>query len=184
MALKAPRDGILVIADHPWQGRKLQIGDSVWVGLPVVSLPDLTLMEVQAKLSDVDDGRIAPQLPVVCTLDAYPDLTFSGRIAEITPVAQEEVGRSLRRAYNVRITLDAGDPQRMRPGMSVKVEVRERAQDDVLLAPREGLDLGTGTPRARLASGDEIDVKLGGCNRDACVVLSGVAEGARLRAAG
>ena len=183
MVLKAPRDGILVIAEHPWQGRKLQIGDSVWVGMPVVSLPDLSLMQVQAKLSDVDDGRIAPQLGVVCTLDAYPDRTFAGRIADITPVAQEEVGRSLRRAYNVRIELDQGDSARMRPGMSVKVEVRVAPQDDVLLAPREGIDFAAGTPRARLDAGREVDVKLGPCNRDACIVLSGLTEGVRLRPA-
>jgi multidrug resistance efflux pump len=183
MILTAPRDGILVIADHPWQGRKLQIGDPVWVGLPVASLPDLSVMNVRAKLSDVDDGRIAPELPVVCTLDAYPERTFGGRIVEITPVAQEEVGRSLRRAYNVRIDLDDGDPQTMRPGMSVKIEVRSPAQQSVLLAPREGLDFALATPRARLASGEEVDVTLGACNRDHCVVLGGVEEGARLRAA-
>jgi multidrug resistance efflux pump len=184
MVLLAPRDGILVVADHPWQGRKLQVGDSVWVGLPVVSLPDLTAMRVEAKLSDVDDGRIAPALPVICVLDAFPDRTFPGRIAEITPVAQEEAGRSLRRAYNVRIDLDAADPERMRPGMSVKVEVRPRPKDDVLLAPRAGLDFSGPSPRARLASGEEVDVTLGSCNPDACVVLGGVAEGARLRLPG
>jgi multidrug resistance efflux pump len=184
MVLVAPRDGILVVADHPWQGRKLQVGDSVWVGLPVVSLPDLTAMRVEAKLSDVDDGRVAPALPVVCVLDAFPDRSFSGHIAEITPVAQEEAGRSLRRAYNVRIDLDAADPERMRPGMSVKVEVRPQPRDDVLLAPRAGLDLSGASPRARLASGREVDVTLGGCNRDACIVLGGVADGARLRRSG
>ena len=31
MVLTAPRDGILVVADHPWQGHKLQVGDTVWV---------------------------------------------------------------------------------------------------------------------------------------------------------
>jgi len=183
MVLKAPRDGILVIAEHPWQGRKLQVGDSVWVGMPVVSLPDLSVMQVQAKLSDVDDGRIAPQLAVVCTLDAYPDRTFTGRIAEITPVAQEEVGRSLRRAYNVRIELDQNDPARMRPGMSVKVEVQPASRSDVLIAPREGLDFAGASPRARLDAGGEVEVKLGPCNRDSCIVVSGLAEGARLRPA-
>lgn len=184
MVLVAPRDGILVVADHPWQGRKLQVGDSVWVGLPVVSLPDLTAMRVEAKLSDVDDGRIAPAQTAICVLDAFPDRTFPGHIAEITPVAQEEAGRSLRRAYNVRIELDAADAERMRPGMSVKVEVRPPAQEDVLLAPRAGLDFSGPTPRARLASGGDVDVKLGACNRDACVVTAGLADGARLRLPG
>ena len=184
MVLKAPRDGILVVADHPWQGRKIQVGDSVWVGLPVVSLPDLGAMEVEAKLSDVDDGRIAPGLQVSCVLDAYPERTYSGLIAEITPVAQEAAGRSLRRAYNVRVTLSAPDAERMRPGMSVKVEVRPKPREDVLLAPRSGLDLSGTQPRARLSSGETVDVTLGACNRDWCVIEGGVADGARLRAGG
>lgn len=184
MVLTAPRDGILVIADHPWQGRKLQTGDSVWVGLPVVSLPDLTAMRVDAKLSDVDDGRIAPGLPVACILDAYPDRTYTGRIAEITPVAQEEAGRSLRRAYNVHIELDKADSDRMRPGMSVKVEVRPPVREDVLIAPRSGLDFTGTAPRARLASGAAVEVKLGPCNADSCVIESGVEDGARLRSEG
>jgi HlyD family secretion protein len=184
MILKAPRDGILVVADHPWQGRKIQVGDSVWVGLPVVSLPDLGAMEVEAKLSDVDDGRIAPGLPVVCVLDAYPDRTYPGRIAEITPVAQEAAGRSLRRAYNVRVTLSAPDVERMRPGMSVRVEVRPAPREDVLLAPRAGLDLAGTQARAKLASGETVDVKLGACSRESCIVLGGVADGVRLRAGG
>lgn len=182
MVLKAPRDGILVIAEHPWQGRKIQIGDAVWVGLPVVNLPDLAAMEVEAKLSDVDDGRIAPGLAVTCILDAYPDRPYTGRIAEITPVAQEAANRSLRRAYNVRVALHAPDTQRMRPGMSVKVEVHPADRAGVLLAPREGLDFAGSRPRARLESGKLIDVELGGCNRDTCVVVSGLEAGARLKA--
>lgn len=184
MVLKAPRDGILVVADHPWQGRKLQVGDSVWVGLPVVSLPDLSAMQVEAKLSDVDDGRIAPGLSVNCVLDAYPERIYTGRIAEITPVAQEAAGRSLRRAYNVRVTLAAPDVERMRPGMSVKVEALPEVRDDVLLAPRAGLDLAGGKPRARLASGELVELQLGACNRDWCEVKGGISDGARLRVGG
>jgi len=184
MVMRAPRDGILVVAEHPWQGRKLQLGDSVWVGLPVVSLPDLRVMKVEAKLSDVDDGRIAVGLPVTCVLDAYPERTYTGKIAEITPVAQEEAGRSLRRAYNVRVTLDASDAERMRPGMSVKVEARPAALADVLLAPRAGLDFSGPGPRARLVSGRLVDVTLGSCNRNACIVERGVDDGTRLTAGG
>lgn len=184
MVLRAPRDGILVVGDHPWEGRKLQVGDSVWVGLPVASLPDLRTMRVVAKLSDVDDGRIVPGLPVTCTLDAYPDRTYAGRVAEIMPVAQEDGRRSLRRVYNVRVDLEAPDAARMRPGMSVKVEVEEPAKEQVLLAPRSGLDLSGPTPRARLGSGGTVDVDLGPCNDDVCLVVKGLQEGDLLRVAG
>ena len=35
LVLRAPRDGIVVVRDHPWEGRKLQTGDTVWVGFPI-----------------------------------------------------------------------------------------------------------------------------------------------------
>jgi len=184
MVLLAPRDGIFVVGEHPWEGRKFQIGDSVWVGLPVASLPDLTAMRVAAKLSDVDDGRIDSGAPVTCTLDAFPEKTYAGHVSEIMPVAQEQARRSLRRAYDVKVELEDADVARMRPGMSVKVEVTPAPREGVLLVPRAGLDWSSGAPRALLASGGDAEVKLGACNAEVCIVESGLDEGARLRPRG
>ena len=183
LTLRAPRAGMVLIGDHPWEGRKLRVGDTVWVGMKVASLPDLSAMSVQASLSDVDDGRIQPGMPVLCTLDAYPDQVFKGRVADISPVARESRRSPLLRYFPVRIKLDRSDPQRMRPGMSVRVEVLGTELKDVLLVPRAALDFaGTaGSPRALLATGGAVPVKLGACEALECVVESGLAEGTRLR---
>ena len=183
MVLMAPRDGILVVGDHPWEGRKLQVGDSAWVGMAVASLPDLARMRVVAKLSDVDDGRVVPGMAVVCTLDAFPGRTYGGNVTEVMPVAQEDGRRSLRRVYTVRIDLDASNAAQMRPGMSVKVDVQGEGKEGALLAPRGGLDFSGAAPRARLVSGKWVDVKLGPCDEGVCVVLSGLKEGDRIRGA-
>lgn len=183
MVLRAPRDGMLVISDRPWEGRKMQVGDQVWIGLSVASLPDLSRMRVTAKLPDVDDGRIAPGMPVRCTLDAFPGRSYAGRIADVMPVAQEDGRRSLRRVYTVGIDLDTTNSEQMRPGMSVKIEVQPKEAKDALLAPRAGLDFSASTPRARLASGKLVEVALGECDETRCVVVSGLKEGDRLRSA-
>lgn len=180
LTLKAPRAGMVLIGDHPWEGRKMRVGDTVWVGMTVASLPDLSAMSVQASLSDVDDGRIQPGMEVLCTLDAYPDQVFKGRVADISPVARESRRSPLLRYFPVRIKLDRSDSQRMRPGMSVRVEVLGEERKNVLLAPRAALDLG-GSPRALLASGGAVPVKLGACTALECVVESGLTEGTRLR---
>lgn len=182
MSLKAPRDGMVLVGDHPWEGRKLQLGDSVWVGLAVATLPDLSSMIVQANLSDVDDGRIAPGMEVVCTLDAYPNAPYRGQVTEISPVARESKRSPLLRYFPVRIALDKSDPEHMRPGMSVRVEVLGAEKKDALLVPRAALDFSGGKTRALLASGGAKDVKLGPCGAEECVVLGGLEEGARLRA--
>jgi multidrug resistance efflux pump len=189
LTLKAPRAGIVLASMHPWEGRKIQAGDNVWTGLAVATIPDLSVMRVQAALSDVDDGRIAPGMPVRCTLDAYPGETFLGRIAEISPVARELDRNPVLRYFPVRIELARGDPRRMRPGMSVRVEVETGEVRDAVLAPRAGLALGgagaaRGRGRARLAAGGSVEVRLGACSAAECVVLGGLAPGQRLRAPG
>ena len=181
LTLRAPRDGIMLVQDHPWEGRKLREGDSIFVGFPVATLPDLTSLTVQAALPDVDDGRIRRGLEALCTLDAYPGETFRGRVVDISAVAQETMRRPLLRFFTVDIRLERLDPERMRPGMSVRVEVLQPEVRNVLLAPRAGLDLGANPPRALLAGGGTAAVKLGACSASECVVETGLDEGARLR---
>jgi multidrug resistance efflux pump len=183
LAITAPRQGILIVADHPWEGRKLQANDIVGVGMTLGRLPDLTSLEVEAGLPDVDDGALAPGSSGSCTLDAYPDTAYPCEVAEITPVARQPTALSLRRSFRVRLALARLDVERMRPGMSVKVEIASPAAATAVLAPRAGLDLGAEPPRARLAAGGEVVVRLGACSAHECEVVEGLADGARLRGA-
>lgn len=180
LVLRAPKDGIVVVRDHPWEGRKLQAGDPVFVGFPIALLPDLTSIRVNAALPDVDDGKIAPGMPVTVTLDGYPGMQFSGKISSISAVAQESRRMSLRRHFEVLVELSRLDPERMRPGLSARVIVRREAQPSTLLAPRAAIDFTGNEPRVRLANGKDSVVKLGSCNAQDCIVVSGLEEGQQL----
>lgn len=181
LVLRAPRDGIVVIKDHPWEGRKLQASDTVWVGFPVAMIPDIESMQVTASLPDVDDGRVRTGMPAVVTLDGYPDMRFAGRVVNVAAVAQESARLSLRRAFRVVVRLDQVDRTRMRPGLSARVEVARSSQNNVLLAPRAALDFTSAQTRARLDSGKLVNVTVSDCNAQECVVTSGLEENARLR---
>lgn len=179
LVLRAPRDGIVVVRDIPWEGRKLQTGDTVFVGFPIALIPEMNSLQVSVALPDVDDGRVAVGMPATVTLDGYPDQQFTGRISAISAVAQESNRQSLRRAFRVIVALDRIDMQRMRPGLSARVVVRRTTAPGSLIAPRVALDL-TAQPRARLASGDVVPVKIGACNAQECVVSGGLESGQRL----
>jgi len=180
LVLRAPRSGIVVVRDHPWMGRKLQQGDPVWVGFPIAMLPDESTLRVKAVLADVDDGKIAVGMPATITLDGYPTVPYTGRIAAISAVAQESKRQSLRRQFDVLVAFDRLDQQRMRPGLSARIVVRRGGASEALLAPRAAIDLSGKTPRARLESGSMKEVKLGACNAQDCVIASGLEEGDKL----
>lgn len=179
LVLRAPRDGIVVIRDIPWEGRKLQQGDTVFVGMGIAMLPDVSTMRVKAALADVDDGKVAVGMPVTVTLDAFPDVPFLGKISAISAVAQESRRQSLRRQFEVLIALDRLDNDRMRPGLSARVVVRRENHPKTLLAPRAAIDFSA-KPLVHLASGSTKEVKLGACNAQDCVVLDGLTEGEKL----
>ncbi len=180
LTLRAPRAGVAVVGSHPWRQRKIQPGDTVWVGLPVMTLPELSSMAVQAALFDVDDGRVRPGMPVECVLDAYAGERFPGRVTAVAPMARELAQDSPLRQFRVDVALDRIDRERMRPGLSVRVEVLGERRAGALLAPRAGLDLAASPPRARLAGGGTRVVRLGPCGPHDCVVLGGLAAGERL----
>lgn len=179
LVLVAPRDGIAVIDDHPWEGRKFHTGDTVQPGMTIVTLPDTdTPMQVQADLSDVDDGRAAVAMTGTCTLDAYPAEPIACTVKDLTPVARIEGEKSLRRAFAVTLTL-ASTKDKMRPGMSVKVELA-RPGVAGLVVPRGALVFGK-QPQVRLADGSLRAVTVGPCDAQGCVVDKGVTEGEVVR---
>ncbi len=180
LTLRAPRAGIFLVADQPWQRRPVQVGDSVWPGLVLGTIPDLSSLVVTARLPDVDDGAIAPGMAARVVLDSYPDESFEARVEDVAPVAQAE-GSSLRRDFRVRLALARVEPDRMIPGMSARVEVLAESRAGVLLAPRAALVPAAGrSGSAELAAGGRAQVRLGPCNDLECVVEDGLAEGTRL----
>jgi multidrug efflux pump subunit AcrA (membrane-fusion protein) len=178
LVLTAPRDGMVVIEDHPWLGRKFRGTDTVQPGMTVATLPNLgQAMEVRADLSDVDDGRVAAGAKGVCTLDAYPGEPIACTVKDVTPVARSKGESSLRRAFAVVLELAKVDSSRMRPGMSVKIELQARAVPDVVVVPRGAIAAADGKSRVRMASGELRDVTLGACDAQGCAAESGVAAG-------
>jgi multidrug resistance efflux pump len=182
--ISAPKDGIVIRAEY-WRGRRpYDIGDKTWPGQTILLMPNLSVMKVKAHLSDVDDGRIHVGMTTQCTLDAFPNRQFEGRVTALSPVAIAPTYKSLRRAFEVEIQLDETDGEIMRPGMSVQVEISDKLVKDALLVPRAGLLFEGESVFALFPGGGRQSVKIGPCSAQACVLLSGLEEGTVLQARG
>jgi multidrug efflux pump subunit AcrA (membrane-fusion protein) len=177
LVLTAPRDGVMLVGTHPWMGKRFQIGDTVQPGFTIVTLPDLSQpMQVRAELSDVDDGKLALGAKGTCTLDAYPREPIPCSVSELAPVARTNSMESLRRVFSVTLQLERSDPEKMRPGMSVKVELRGPTTKHALVVPRGALVRVGAEARLRTDSGLR-EIKLAGCDAQRCAIDSGVTEG-------
>jgi len=183
LSLTAPRAGIIVVDEHPWEDRKYQVGDTAFPGWTVLGIPNLEQLRVRASLSDVDDGLLEVGMAAECTPDIEPGLHLRGRITEITPIAREQRIFSERRGFDVTVELDddPGDVLLV-PGMSVRVDVADSSEREHLLVPRAALDLDGSPPRAQRRSGSWTEVEIGSCSVHDCILIDGLSEGDRLRA--
>ncbi len=178
--LRAPRDGLLVPSMSWRDGRPFRDGDKTWPGQPIVEIPDLSVMTIKAELSDVDDGQVHVGMGAECRLDAYPDQVFVGSVVSISPVARKAKRDSLRAVFDVVVELESTDTERMRPGMSARIDLLGAKREDVLIAPRAALAMENESITATLASGKRLAVTLGPCNPLECIVESGLERGAKL----
>ncbi len=182
--LTAPRDGLLVPSMSWRDGRPLRAGDKTWPGQPIVEIPNLAVMDIKAELSDVDDGQVHVGMRASCVLDAYPDTVYEGHVVSVSPVARKASRDSLRRVFDVVVELAETDTERMRPGMSARVEVMGAPKEGAIVVPRAAIVVRDTSAVALLANGSQSDVVLGPCNAQECVIESGLTAGTRLSARG
>lgn len=184
MTVLAPRDGTVVYVAEEWNGEKPKVGDSIWKGANPVEIPDLTRMEAEGEIDEVDAGRAAVGQRVTLRLDAHPDVEFGGTIVSAGQTVQRKSGplRQLK-VLRVKIRLDKTDPVRMRPGMRYTGVVELGRIRNALLVPRTAIFLSPEGPAVirRTAFGtEEVLLRLGRENAESAEVQQGLDVGDRV----
>ena len=179
MTVRAPQDGIVVF-QNDWNDQKKKVGDSVWYGEVVLSLPDLAEMKGDGFVDEADGGPVAEGQPVTVRLEARADFDLKGRVARIARTVRKRSWRTPVKGYRVEIALDRTDPTFMRPAMRFRGEIETGRVPRLLLVPREAVFLRDSGPVAWRKTGlgwRETSLRLGRSNRTQVEVVSGLGEG-------
>ena len=115
----------LVVYGKVWKGErpeKIRVGDEVWGGVNVISLPDLTHMQVKTYVNEVDVDKLDTGQVASIKLDALPEPTFYGKIKSIASLGREKEGEKNVKVFDVVLEIEEQD-DRLKPGMSATSEV-------------------------------------------------------------
>ncbi|MGE5277418.1 MAG: efflux RND transporter periplasmic adaptor subunit [Acidobacteriota bacterium] len=128
----APIDGVVV-------DRQYDVGQSVAASFQAPTLftiaQDLTKMQVSADVSESDIGMCKTGQPVRFTVDAYPDQTFRGTIAQIRLNATVN-----QNVVTYPVIIDVPNPDlSLRPNMTANVIIDVAVVRDVLRVPNAAL---------------------------------------------
>jgi len=141
LKIDAPQDGILIYGDNWQSNRKIQTGDSMFQGMEVVSLPDLTSMQVIGYVFDTEYSSLSPNMRCIIALDALPGFVAEGKIVSLTSLASRKGFASQKKVFQTVIQLDKIDPAIMKPGMTARIKVPLVLAKDAIAIPREYLGM-------------------------------------------
>jgi HlyD family secretion protein len=79
--LKAPYTGMII-------SRNVEPGEVVTPSQEVLTISDLSRVDLKVFVEETEIGRIVPGQPVDVKIDTFPDKTYAGRVAYISPQAE------------------------------------------------------------------------------------------------
>ncbi|MEI8140317.1 MAG: efflux RND transporter periplasmic adaptor subunit [bacterium] len=181
----APSDGLAVYLPlHVGnEFRALRVGDTLYPNQPFLCIPDMSEFIIPCFIPESDLSRVRIGQSALVTPLAYPDLHLTATVESVGIMAQTQPGYPVWQKYfRVVIRIDQLDG-RLRPGMSLHVEVCSYTQPAAILIPRSAVqwDQGKGSCRVRTLRGFEHrPLKLGWSDTRFHEVLEGVVVGDKL----
>lgn len=182
----SPIDGFVIYTEQPFglEKRKLQVGDTVWTGQQILTIPDTSSMLVDTRIREIDIYKVKNGQKAFVRSDAYPDLRLTGTVTALGTLAKGADDKDAGAKYfSMVITLDATD-SRLRPGMTARTEVLVYEENDVLSIPLEALyEKNKKTVCYLIKSGGGYDIReivAEMSNEDFALIRKGLAEGDRV----
>jgi HlyD family secretion protein len=119
--------------------RNVDVGQTVAASFQTPTLftiaEDLTRMQIDISVDEADIGNIQEKQSVEFTVDAYPDVIFHGKVAEVryAPITVQNVV-----TYDVIVKVDNPD-LKLKPGMTANVAIITALRQGILKAPNAAL---------------------------------------------
>ncbi len=178
----------------PISGTVLQLaaqqGETVAAGLSTQTLiivADLKRLEVDAFVDETDIGKVKNGQNAQCSIDAYPDRTFKGKVLKVASGSTIQQG-----VVSYDVTVQIEDPDHvLKPDMTANVTIQVGGHKDVLLVPAVAVQVGTRSSTVsvqKMVNGKlqttATKVKTGGSDGINIEIVSGLNEGDTIVLAG
>jgi RND family efflux transporter MFP subunit len=133
--IRAPFDGTVLTKNADIGEMVVPMAASVGSKSAVVTIADMTSLQVEADVSESNIERIKPDQPCEITLDAYPEIRYQGYVAKIVPTADRAKATVM-----VKVAFKSYD-NRVLPEMGAKVLYLAKVSDAAVSTEKPSLTL-------------------------------------------
>ena len=135
LSIRAPRDGIAIRAKRwPWSSATWTIGDNVWNGRTIITLPDFDEMKVIFHAKETEYKRLQIGDSIMYTFDAMPQNRAWGHITKMASIGQTRTEGSQVKTFEIEATIDSLLSP-VEPGLSSRCHIYLRHIPDTIVVP-------------------------------------------------
>jgi len=179
--IRAPAPG-MVIYQKEWNGKKKGVGSQINPWEPTVAtLPDMSVMESQTYINEIDIRKIASGQKVTIALDSDPSKSFNGTVTEVANVGEQRPNTDSK-VFEVKVLLTTTDTT-LRPGMTTSNAIETMKIAEALFIPIEAITTDSGVTVVYKKAGSRVtkqEIETGTMSDDEVVVLRGLEEDDRV----
>jgi len=157
--ITAPFNGVVASVDA-------EEGDSVSAMMTIINLIDLTSMELEVEVDEIDIAEVKLGQRAIIEVDALPALQLEGEVVSISLLSKEIGGLVL---YEVTIGFDVPQGYNLKIGMSAIADIILEERSNVLLVPSRAIQQDSqGNPIVKVMVDEEIEER---------PVVTGISDG-------
>ena len=124
LTIRTPIPGVFQIARNNRTGNLLKVGDQIYPGANMASVPELKWMKINTQINETDFLKIRVGQKVAVRLDAMPKIVFDGEVEYIGRLCYLKDNKSKQKIFDVEVKILKVD-ERLKPGMTVSCEYLE-----------------------------------------------------------
>ena len=182
MEVHSPIAGLAVIRTM-WKSQgmsEILEGEEVRAGVPVVDIVNPSRMRVRVRVNQADINELRVGQPVRVGLDAYPDLTFAGRVSQISPIAVTST-LSPKVRYFVMLAEIDGAHEKLMPDLTASMDVELSRTPSAVVVPRDAIVMEGDQATVRVRDGSRSqtrEVSVSAFSAHEALVTAGLEPGA------
>lgn len=176
LTVTAPSDGIVFFGSMTggtWTGgdpKSLKVGEKATAGTVLMTLFVPGKVRVALDIPEAKLSWVEPGMKATVTPTAWPQLSYEGKLAEITPLGKTGD------VFGLTVEVPTVDTK-IRPGMKAQVKLAAKKGDEVLVVPAGAVAGGKVRVKGKDGKPQEREVKVGRSDGQQVEILSGLEEG-------
>ncbi len=136
LILKAPFEGMIVHETNWRKGQKVQEGDALYPGMPVVKLPDLAVMQAKLQVGETDAQKLKEGQKAVIIVPSIGSVQLPGKVTKVDKIAKPIKRGSKIKKVEVIVELDSTF-NGLVPGLTAKGNITTGEIDSAVVVPLE-----------------------------------------------